>query len=85
MAARLARLTYKIAKQLHLLAESYTICSSRSRPLVRKLLDRYLSNTAILRFVPGCTHWLKVVDPSIVDSSSASGVPVACVQVGLWV
>jgi len=39
MAAKLTRLTYKIAIQLHLVAESYTICSSRSRRPVRKLLD----------------------------------------------
>jgi hypothetical protein len=39
MAAKLNRLTHKIAIQLHLLAESCTICSSRSRQPVRKLLD----------------------------------------------
>jgi hypothetical protein len=39
MAAKLTRLTHKIAIQLHLVAESCTICSSRSRRLVRKLLD----------------------------------------------
>jgi hypothetical protein len=39
MAAKLTRLTHKIAIQLHLVAESCTICSSRSRWLVRKLLD----------------------------------------------
>jgi hypothetical protein len=39
MAAKLTRLTHKIAIQLHLVAESYTICSSRSRWAVRKLLD----------------------------------------------
>jgi hypothetical protein len=39
MAAKLTRLTRKIAMQLHILAESYTICSSRSRRPVRKLLD----------------------------------------------
>jgi hypothetical protein len=39
MAAELTRLTHKIAIQLHIVAESYTICSSRSRRLVRKLLD----------------------------------------------
>jgi hypothetical protein len=35
MAAKLTRLTHKIAIQLHLMAESYTLCR---RP-VRKLLD----------------------------------------------
>jgi hypothetical protein len=39
MAAKLTRLTHKIAIQLHLVAESWTICSSRSRQPVRKLLD----------------------------------------------
>jgi hypothetical protein len=38
-AAILTRLTHKIAIQLHLVAESYTFCSSRSRLPVRKLLD----------------------------------------------
>jgi hypothetical protein len=40
MAAKLIRLTHKIAIQLHLLAESCTICSSRSRQPVRNLLDK---------------------------------------------
>jgi hypothetical protein len=31
MAAKLTRLTQRIAKQLHLVAESSTICGSRSR------------------------------------------------------
>jgi len=39
MAAKLTRLTHKIAIQLHLVAESCTICSSLSRWSVRKLLD----------------------------------------------
>jgi hypothetical protein len=39
MEATLTRLTHKIAIQLHLVAESYTICSSRSRRPIRKLLD----------------------------------------------
>jgi hypothetical protein len=38
MAAKTHRLTHKIAIQLHLVAESCTICSSRSRRSVRKLL-----------------------------------------------
>jgi hypothetical protein len=32
MAAKLTRLTHKIAIQLHLMADSCTICSSRSSP-----------------------------------------------------
>jgi hypothetical protein len=39
MAAKLIRLTHKIAIRLHLVAESCTICSSRSWRPVRKLLD----------------------------------------------
>jgi hypothetical protein len=39
MAAKFTILTHKIAIQLHLVAESCTICSSRSRWPVRKLLD----------------------------------------------
>jgi hypothetical protein len=38
MATKLTRLTYKITIQLHLVAESCIICSSRSRGPVRKLL-----------------------------------------------
>jgi hypothetical protein len=38
MAAKLTRLAHKIAIQLHLVAESCTICSSRSRRPVRELL-----------------------------------------------
>jgi hypothetical protein len=39
MVANLTRLTHKIAIKLHLVAQSCTICSSRSRRPVRKLLD----------------------------------------------
>jgi len=39
MEAKLIRLTHKIAIQLHLVAERYTICSSRFRRPVRLLLD----------------------------------------------
>jgi hypothetical protein len=39
MAAKLIGLTHKVAIQLHLVAESSTICNSRSRRTVRKLLD----------------------------------------------
>jgi len=38
MVAKLTRLSHKIAMKLRLMAESYTICSSRSRRPVRKLL-----------------------------------------------
>jgi hypothetical protein len=39
MAAKLTKLVYKTAIQLHPVAESCIICSSHSRLLVRKLLD----------------------------------------------
>jgi len=39
MTAKLTRLIYKIAIQPHLVAESCTTCSPRSRRPVRKLLD----------------------------------------------
>jgi hypothetical protein len=39
MASKPTRLTHEIAIQLHLVAESCKICSSRSRQPVRKLLD----------------------------------------------
>jgi len=38
MGAKLTTLTYEIAIQLHIVTESCTICSSRSRRPVRKLL-----------------------------------------------
>jgi len=38
MAAKLTRLTHKIAIQLHLVAGSYNICISRSGRPVRKVL-----------------------------------------------
>jgi hypothetical protein len=60
MAAELTRLTHKIAIQLHLVAESCIICSSRSRRPVRKLLDTpsyynlwaLYEEQANLRYVP---------------------------------
>jgi hypothetical protein len=47
MAAKLTRLTHKVAIQLHLVAESCTICSSPSRWPVQKLLDTplYIAST----------------------------------------
>jgi len=39
MGAKLTRLAHKTAIQLHLVAESCTICSTRSRRPVRKFLD----------------------------------------------
>jgi len=39
MVEKITRLTHKIAMQLHLVSENWTICSSRYRQLVRKFLD----------------------------------------------
>jgi len=39
MAVKLIRLTHKISMQLHLVADSCTICSSNTKWTVRKLLD----------------------------------------------
>jgi len=39
MAAKLTRLTHRIAIQLYIVAESWTICRSRSRRPVRKFPD----------------------------------------------
>jgi hypothetical protein len=53
MEAKLTRLTHKIAIQLHLVAESCTICSSRARRPVRKLLDTpsYVSTFSLFCFI----------------------------------
>jgi hypothetical protein len=48
MAIELTRLTHKIAIQLYLVAESCTICNSRSRLPVRKLLDTFVNETSCL-------------------------------------
>jgi hypothetical protein len=54
MAAKLPRMTHRMMIQLHLVAESYTICSSRSRRPVRKLLDfpSYRGNLCCMYAVP---------------------------------
>jgi len=53
MEAKLTKLTHKIEIQLHLVAESWMICSSRSRRSVRKLLDTpsYTTELHIMSFV----------------------------------
>jgi hypothetical protein len=49
MAAKLTRLIHKIAIQLYLITEICTICNSRSRRPVRKLLDTasYIHETEV--------------------------------------
>jgi hypothetical protein len=51
MAAKLTIMTHKITIQLHLVVESYTICSSRSRRPVRKLLSYTLLYVKERKFV----------------------------------
>jgi hypothetical protein len=53
MAAKLTRLTDKIAIQLHLVVTNFTICISRSRRPVRKLLD-ILSHVNFQLYVSNC-------------------------------
>jgi hypothetical protein len=69
MAAKLTRLTHKITIQLHIVAESCTICSSRSRRLVWKLLDipsylrrtprtlTYLNSKVLASLAKCVLHW----------------------------
>jgi hypothetical protein len=56
MAAKVTRLAHKIAIQLHLVAESCTICSSRSRRSVRKHSIIYL----FLNF--GSDNWASILE-----------------------
>jgi len=51
MATNPTILTHKIPIQLHPLAESYTICSSRSRWPVRKLWTHPLTRVSVLHNV----------------------------------
>jgi hypothetical protein len=62
MSAKLTRLTYKIAIQLHLVAEGCTICSSRSRWPVRKLLDTPSYSTLTFSFCTS-TWWDRLWGP----------------------
>jgi hypothetical protein len=57
MEAKLLRLTHKIAIQLHLVAESCTICSSRSRRPVRKLLGTPSYNPMMVFSKHGNEPW----------------------------
>jgi hypothetical protein len=74
MAAKLTRLTHKIAIQLHLVVESCTICSSRSRRPVRKLLDTpsYVSLSLFFFFTASSSHPLIFTAAGIVRYSAAS-------------
>jgi hypothetical protein len=62
MAAKLSILTHKIVIQLHLLAESCAICSSRSRRPVRKLLPTTSHITTTKKIVFRFTYlWINVI------------------------
>jgi hypothetical protein len=52
IAANLTRLTHKIVIQVHIMVESCTICCSRSRRPVRKLLDTTSYFYMLLDFTP---------------------------------
>jgi hypothetical protein len=56
MAAKLTRLTHKIAIQVHLVAQSCTICSFRSWRPVRKLLDTHSYTTKLTEAVMWLTR-----------------------------
>jgi len=71
MAAKLTRLTHKIAIQLHVVAESCTICSSRSRRPVQKLLD-----TPSYTYVILVTNLIKKFTWYCFDAISNPGPPV---------
>jgi hypothetical protein len=59
MTAKLTRLTHKIMIQLHVVAESCTICSSRSRWPVQKLLDApYLLTHSLTHSL---TPWFRIL------------------------
>jgi hypothetical protein len=62
MAAKLTRPTHKIAIQLHLVAKSCTICSSRSRRPVRKLLDTPLYVDCNV----SCSWWCKTLQTTLI-------------------
>jgi hypothetical protein len=61
MAAKLTRLTHKSAIQLNMVAESCTICSSRSRRPVRKLLvtpSMTSTSQGSNKTLPHSSHWI---------------------------
>jgi len=67
MVAQFTRLTHKIAIQLRLVAESHTICISRSRRPVRKLLDTRL------RYLSKCRCYAQTSDSSITAAIHSEG------------
>jgi len=87
MAAKLTRLTHQLAIQLLLAAESSTVCSSRSRWAVWKLLDtpsyRHCSQSGGLSVVQEepetmgtCSELPLAIKFSFIDSSVCATCPV---------
>jgi hypothetical protein len=77
MAANLNRLTHKIAIQLHLVAESCTICSSRSGRPVRELLETLsyimpLETTQILYFVISYNNMMAALRTCLLGATLAT-------------
>jgi hypothetical protein len=75
MAVKLTRLTHKIAIQLHLVAESCTIYSSRPRRPVRKLFDtlscvdfREVSYKGVKRVTQDRVQWRAAVSENLMVS-----------------
>jgi len=60
MAAKLTRLTHKIATQLHLVTGSCTIYSSRTRRPVRKLLDTPTYSVELHEHIMNTTTFVKI-------------------------
>jgi hypothetical protein len=69
MAAKLTRQTHKIAIQLHLVADSCTICSSRSRRPVRKLLDTPSYNRRFNIACHSVRSWTRATQLSVSQST----------------
>jgi hypothetical protein len=75
MATKFTRMTHKIAIRLHLVAESCTIRSSRSRRPVRKLLDIHPRIIIEQRRDTASIEKMKMYDmsPFIKETSTGSG------------
>jgi hypothetical protein len=82
MVAKLTRLTHKIAIQLHLMAESCTVCSSFSRQPVQKLLDTPSYNWWNLVAVLLQIYIMAVIQVLSMDSACMTNKP--CFQECRW-
>jgi hypothetical protein len=72
MATKIVRLTHKIAIQHHLVAESCTICSSRARRPVRKLLNTFWYRRTHRNENPGTVSTISEASTANVQSHSAT-------------